>query len=155
MLPETFTITCPKCDAEFPLTETLAQPLIAAERAKTQLEAQNRAAALKKHEEDLSVRQQALDDLRRQLDARQSEIDAAVDRKLRAERDVLSKAAEKKAADTYAGRLLAAERELAEKQARLAEAENAELALRRERRTSKRRNRGSNWRSNADFRTSA
>lgn len=54
--------------------------------------------------------------------------------KLRAERDALAKAAEKKAADSYSDRLLAVEQELADKQARLAEAENAELALRKERR---------------------
>jgi len=75
-----------------------------------------------------------LEDLKRELDVRQGEIDAAVEQKLRAERSVLAKAAEKKASDTYAGRLLAVEQELADKRAKLAEAENAELALRKERR---------------------
>jgi hypothetical protein len=134
MLHET-TVVCPRCELEFPLSETLAQPLIAAERAKIQRETQERALALKKHEEDLATRQLALDDLKRQLDLRQNEIDAAVENKLRAERDVLAKAAEQKAAESYATRLQAAEQELAEKQAKLAEAENAELALRKERRT--------------------
>jgi hypothetical protein len=134
MLHET-TVVCPRCELEFPLSETLAQPLIAAERAKIQRETQERASALKKHEEDLATRQLALDDLKRQLDLRQNEIDAAVENKLRAERDVLAKAAEQKAAESYATRLQAAEQELAEKQAKLAEAENAELTLRKERRT--------------------
>lgn len=134
MLHET-SITCPSCNVEFPLTETLAQPIIAAERAKIQRETQERAAALNKHEQDLVQRRKALEDLKRELDVRQGEIDAAVEQKLRSERDVLAKAAEKKAADAYADRFLAVERELAEKQARLAEAENAELALRKERRT--------------------
>jgi hypothetical protein len=134
MLQET-NITCPRCNLEFPLSETLARPLIAAERAKIQRASQELATALKQHEEDVSARQLALDDLKRQLDARHNEIDAAVEQKLRAERDVLAKAAEKKAADTYGVRLLAAEQELAEKQAKLADAENAELALRKERRT--------------------
>jgi hypothetical protein len=134
MLQET-KITCPRCALEFPLSETLAQPIITAERAKIQRETQELSSALKKHEQDLSARQQALDDLKRQLDARQSEIDAAVEKKLRAEREVLSKAAEQKAAESYATRLLAAEQELAEKQAKLAEAESAELALRKERRS--------------------
>jgi len=133
MLQET-NITCPRCNLEFPLSETLAQPLIAAERAKIQRESQELATALKQHEEDLSARQLALDDLKRQLDLRQNEIDAAVENKLRAERDVLAKAAEQKAAESYATRLQAAEQELAEKQAKLAEAENAELALRKEQR---------------------
>ncbi|MBZ5614701.1 MAG: DUF2130 domain-containing protein [Acidobacteriia bacterium] len=134
MLHET-TITCPSCNVEFPLTETLAQPLIAAERAKIQRETQERASALNKHEQDLSQRRKALEDLKRELDVRYGEIDAAVEQKLRAERDVLAKAAEKKAADAYADRLLAVEQELADKQAKLAKAENAELALRKERRT--------------------
>jgi len=134
MLRETI-ITCPSCNVEFPLTETLAQPLIAAERVKIQRETQERATALNKHEQDLAQRQKALDDLKRELDVRQGEIAAAVDQKLRAERDVLAKAAEKKAADAYANRLSAVEQELADKQAKLAEAESAELALRKERRT--------------------
>lgn len=133
MLQDT-TVVCPRCELEFPLSETLAQPLLIAERAKIQRETQELTSALKKHEQDLSARQQALDDLKRQLETRQNEIDAAVERKLLAERELLSKAAEKKAADAYAGRLLAAEQELAEKQVKLAEAENAELALRKERR---------------------
>jgi hypothetical protein len=133
MLQET-NITCPRCNLEFPLSETLAQPLIVAERAKIQRESQKLATALKQHEEDLSARQLALDNLKRQLDLRQNEIDAAVENKLRVERDVLAKAAEQKAAESYATRLQAAEQELAEKQAKLAEAENAELALRKEQR---------------------
>ena len=41
------TVTCPSCNVEFPLTETLAQPIVAAERAKIQRETQERVAALK------------------------------------------------------------------------------------------------------------
>ena len=133
MLQDT-TVVCPRCEFAFPLTETLAQPLLTAERAKIHRENQELTSALKKHEQDLSARQQTLDDLKRQLDARQNEIDVAVEAKLRAERELLSKAADKKAVDAYAGRLQAAERELADKQAKLAEAEAAELSLRREQR---------------------
>jgi len=133
MLHET-SITCPSCHVEFPLTETLAQPFITAERAKIQRETQERAVVLNKHEQDLVQRQKALDDLQHKLDVRQGEIDAAVEQKLCAQRDVLAAAAEKKAAAAYADRLSAVEQELAEKQGRLAAAENAELALRKERR---------------------
>jgi len=133
MLQDT-TVVCPRCELAFPLTETLAQPLLIAERAKIQRETQELTSALKKHEQDLSARQLSLDDLKRQLDARQNEIDAAVDEKLQAERGALAKAAEQKAAESYANRLRATEQELAQKQEKLAEAENAELALRRERR---------------------
>jgi hypothetical protein len=134
MLQDT-TVVCPRCELAFPLTETLAQPLLIAERAKIQRETQERASALKKHEEDLSTRQNALDDLKRQLDVRQNEIDAAVEQKLQTERGALAKAGEQKAAESYASRLRAAERELAEKQTKLAAAETAELTLRKERRT--------------------
>ncbi len=133
MLHET-SITCPSCHVEFPLTETLAQPFITAERAKIQRETQERATALNKHEQDLVQRRKALEDLKRELDVRQGEIDAAVEHKLHAEREVLAQAAEKKAAAAYADRLSAVEQELVEKHARLADAENAELALRKERR---------------------
>lgn len=133
MLHET-SITCPRCELEFPITETLAQPFIAAERTRLEKQAEERTDALKKQEDTLSTRQRTLDDLKRQLDARQGEIDDAVERKLQAERNVLAKAAEKKAADAYSARLLAVEQELAEKQAKLTEAEAAELALRKERR---------------------
>jgi len=133
MLHET-SITCPSCHVEFPLTETLAQPFITAERARLQREVQERSSALTRNEQDLVRRQKALDDLQHKLDVRQSEIDAAVEQKLRAERDVLAAAAEKKAAAAYADRLSAVEQELATKQGRLAEAEKAELALRKERR---------------------
>jgi len=80
MLHET-SITCPRCKLEFPITETLAQPFITAERTKIEREAQERAAELKKQESALSTRQLALDELKRQLDARQREIDKAVERK--------------------------------------------------------------------------
>jgi len=133
MLHET-SITCPRCKLEFPITETLAQPFIVAERTKIEKQAEERAAEMKKQEDVLSTRQLALDDLKRQMDARQSKIDDAVEQKLQAERNVLAKAAEKKASDEYAVRLLAAEQELAEKRDKLAEAEAAELALRKERR---------------------
>lgn len=38
MNSQTFNISCPKCGKAFPLSETLAKPIIAAERAKAQQE---------------------------------------------------------------------------------------------------------------------
>lgn len=99
MNSQTFNISCPKCGKEFPLNETLAKPIIAAERAKSQ-----------------------------------QEIDTVVQQKLAAERDALTKAAYKNAADVYAEKLVAVEEELAAKEAKLAQADQAELNLRRERR---------------------
>ncbi len=129
-----FNITCPECGEEFPLTETLAKPLITAERAKAQEEVKKHVEALKKQEQGLSQRQKALDDLKARLDARQTEIETAVQEKLATERNALTQAAYKTAADAYAEKLLAAEQELSEKDSKLAEADQAELKLRRERR---------------------
>jgi hypothetical protein len=99
MNSQSFDIACPKCGKEFPLTETLAKPIIAAERAKAQ-----------------------------------QEIESLVQQKLASERDALAKTAYKQAADVYAEKLVAVEKELSEKDAKLAEADRAELTLRRERR---------------------
>lgn len=99
MNSQTFNIACPKCGKEFPLNETLAKPIIAAERAKAQ-----------------------------------QEVETLVQQKLAAERDALTKTAYKNAADVYAEKLVAVEQELAEKDTKLAEADQAELTLRRERR---------------------
>src|SRR5260370_3455963 len=138
MMPQMSTrslnIACPNCKVQFPLTETLAQPFIDTERAKAQQEAQERAAIARKREQELAQREKAMAELKDQLDTRQTEIDAIVADELQEQREAWGKAADKKAADALAAKLLAAEQELAEKRAKLAEAEDAELALRKERR---------------------
>jgi hypothetical protein len=134
MSTQSFNITCPNCKVQFPLTETLAKPFIDTERAKVQQEAQERAAIVRNREQEVARREKAMAELKNQLDTRQAEIDAIVAAKLQEQREPLAKAADKKAADEYAAKLLAAEQELAEKQAKLAETEDAELALRKERR---------------------
>jgi hypothetical protein len=134
MSTQNFNITCPNCKVQFPLTETLAQPFIDAERAKAQQEAQERAAIARKHDRELEQRENAMAELKDQLDTRQREIDAIVAAKLGEQREALAKAADKKAADAFAAKLMAAEQELAEKQAKLGQAEGVELALRKERR---------------------
>ena len=134
VMTQSFNIKCPKCRFEIPLTETLAQPLIDAERAKLQQEVQARAAALIQREREIAQRQVALDELQSQVEVRQKKIEAAVEQRLRDERDNLTKMAEKKALDAYATKLRAAEQEIAEKQSRLTKAEEVELAMRRERR---------------------
>jgi len=134
MSTQSFNIACPNCKVQFPLTETLAQPFIDAERAKIQQETQERTAITRKREQELAQREKAMAELKDQLDTRQTQMDAIVAAKLQEQREALAKAADKKAADAFAAKLLAAEQELAEKQAKLAEAEDAELALRKERR---------------------
>jgi len=132
--PQSFTITCPKCKTEIPLTETLAQPLIEAEREKVQEEVRARGLTMAKRERELAQRLRSLDDIQENLNARAKEIEGAVEERIRNEREALTRVAEKKASDIYAAKLRAAEQELAEKQARLSKAEQGELAIRKERR---------------------
>jgi hypothetical protein len=115
---QSFKIICPKCKTEIPLIETLAQPLIAAEREKVQEEVRARAVTITKREQEVAQRLQSLDRLEANLNARAKEIEGAVEERIRKEREALTRVAEKKASDTYAAKLRAAEQELAEKQAR-------------------------------------
>lgn len=136
---ETFVIACPqchtsmstavceKCGAPLPLATILAQPYIEAEL-------NQQSAALQTREQELASRLKSLDTVEENLNARAAEIDAAVEQKLRKEREALTKIVEKKAADGYTRKLRAATQELEETQAKLAKAEQAELAVRRERR---------------------
>ena len=119
MSSQSFNITCPNCKVQFPLTEILAQPFIDAERAKAQHESQELAANVRNREQELAHREKAMAELKNQFDTQQMEIDAIVAARLQDQREVLAKAADKKAADAYAAKLLAAEQELAEKQAEL------------------------------------
>jgi len=77
-----FTITCPKCKTEFPLTQTLAQPFIDAERTKLQAQAREREAVLQRREQLLVEHGQQLEELQAQLNIRQAKIDTAVEAKL-------------------------------------------------------------------------
>src|SRR5580704_10475730 len=83
---QSFTITCPKCKTEIPLTETLAQPLIEAEREKVQEEVRARGLTIAKREQELAQRLRSLDDLQANLNVRAKEIEGAVDERIRKER---------------------------------------------------------------------
>jgi hypothetical protein len=131
---ESFKVICPKCKTEIPLTETLAQPLIEAEREKVQEELRARGLTVAKREQELAQRLQSLDRLEANLNARATEIEVVVEQTIRKEREALTKGAERKAAELYVERLKAAERELVDNHAKLAAAEAAELAVRKERR---------------------
>jgi hypothetical protein len=133
MQNDTFNISCPACKYEFPLTETLAQPLIAAEREKAQREVQERSSVLQNREAELARDREELVERQKAIQNQASAIEATIKQKLQSERKVLAEAAEKKAADLYAAKLSSAEHELAAKQAKLAEAEKAELQARKER----------------------
>jgi hypothetical protein len=129
----TFNVSCPVCKSEFPLTETLAQPLIAAEREKAQREVQERVSALQSRETELTRSQEELEARQKILKDRESTIEATVNQKLQSERKALAETAEKKAAETYATKLSSVEQELAIKKAQLAKSEESELQARKDR----------------------
>jgi hypothetical protein len=127
-------IVCPKCSHQIPLTESIAAPLLEAERKGFQ---QKLAA----HEAEFGRK---VDDLRRQQDelaeARES-IEEQVRQRLAAERTQVAATEAKKARELVAGDLAAIRQQLAEneqllkvREAKLAEAQQAQAeALRKQR----------------------
>jgi hypothetical protein len=126
-------VTCPKCGASVPLTEALARPFLDAERKKLEKEALERAATLERREGEVEKKRQALAATEKTLKKQQTEIDHVVEERLRAERESLTQDAAKKASGSYAAKLQAAEKELAENKAKLVAAEKAELEARQQR----------------------
>jgi hypothetical protein len=98
-----------------------------------QREVQERASALQSREAELAHDRAELAERQRGIETQAVAIETTVQQKLQSERKALAEAAEKRAADLYAARLSNVEQELAAKQAKLAEAEEAELQARKER----------------------
>ncbi|MBI4719174.1 MAG: DUF2130 domain-containing protein [Planctomycetes bacterium] len=121
------TIECPKCGAEFKLTEALAAPLL--ERQRALLEAQVR----QRHEE-LAARERAVaeqaEDVRRGRAAVEEEVAA----RLKVEREAIARQESEKAAARLTVDLTDLREQLAEKEKRLGESRQAELELRKQRR---------------------
>lgn len=128
------TITCPKCNAEIRLTESLAAPLIASTRkqyeeqiAEKETSYAKREAALKEQQAELAKTKQAIDD--------------EVAEKLKAERAIIVAEEAKKARLQLGGDLETKTKELAELQdvlaqrdEKLAEAQKAQAELIRKQR---------------------
>ena len=127
------TITCPVCQSEFPLTETLAQPLIAAERERAVRELQERTSALQNRESGLARDRNSLAQIEKEIEKRAATIEATVQQKLESERKALAEAAEATAAGAYENKVRDLEQELTRKRTELANVERMELQVRRER----------------------
>lgn len=117
-------IMCPHCQGRFPLTETLAQPMVAAERqrllqeqAKRQAELDRRAASLQRAEDEL-----------RQT---QANLDHQVAEKLAAEVSRVRQAEQTKARAEVGTEVRSLRDELTAKTEALQTAQDQELALRR------------------------
>ena len=105
------TITCPFCSEEISLSDTLYKQIKESTRKEFEVEA-------RKKESDLKARERTLEE--------------TISKRLAAERQKLSEAAEKKAAERFSLKMKAMEDENTEKSKRLDEAEKAELELRKQ-----------------------
>src|SRR5256885_402891 len=109
-MPE-LTFSCPKCQTEIPLTETLARPLLDAERAKVSREVRERAAAIGKREEEVAQECSRLANLQRSLNAQAADVEKALQQRLGEERAVIAAAEAKKAESQFKALLDTAHRE--------------------------------------------
>jgi hypothetical protein len=127
-------ITCPKCSHQIPLTESIAAPLLEAERLDFRQKLAAKEAEFERKADDLKRQQDAV------TRARES-IEEQVRQRLEAERGAAALAATKKARDEVAGDLAVLRHQLADNEqllkvrdAKLAEAQQAQAeALRKQR----------------------
>ncbi|MBR0857832.1 DUF2130 domain-containing protein [Bradyrhizobium liaoningense] len=127
-------IICPKCSHEIALTESLAAPLLEAERKSLQQKLAAREAEFSAKADDLRRREDEI------TKARES-VEDQVKQRLQAERSTLAAAEAKKARDAVAseielfkGQLAESQQLLHERDAKLAEAQRAQAeALRKQR----------------------
>jgi len=132
------TITCPGCQIEIRLTESLAAPLLAETRRQFQHQLAQQERAVAARERHLREREQQLTDARRELD---TEVASAVESALASERAALIAEEARKARLATAVELDTKARELAElnellqaRDAKLAEAQQAQADLLRRQR---------------------
>jgi hypothetical protein len=127
------TIICPHCTTEIRLTESLAAPLIAATRQQFEKQLADKDAAIAQREQSLQTQQQALAEAKRNL---QDHINQQVSEQLNAERAHVIAEESRKAKAAAALELEHKSRELAElndvlkeRDAKLAEAQQAQAEL--------------------------
>src|SRR6516225_7720944 len=128
------TITCPSCSTEIKLTEGLAAPLIQATRAEYETK-------IAEKEQDISSREAALRDQQKAVEQARNAIDEQVTEKVQSERRAIAAEEAKKAKLAAAADLETKTRELAELQqvltqrnAKLEQAQKAQVDLMRKQR---------------------
>lgn len=145
------TITCGSCGARIELTEALAAPLVARLKQKVEAEAKQREAALAARTEGLARQAAELEAARAAVAKSQAEIAqgkaavaeaeraveqrvaAAVAEKVRAEAQRIAREQEAKAGAAWEARLREMQATLVEKDRKLADAQRAELDVRKAR----------------------
>jgi hypothetical protein len=132
------TIFCPNCRAEIPLTESIAAPLIAATRLQYEKQLSQKDEEVARRETAMRERERQIAEARRTLDAQVAD---RVSAQLAAERERVAAEESKKARLASAAELDAKARELAELQEvlkvrndKLAEAQQAQADLLKQRR---------------------
>lgn len=132
------TVTCPSCQVEIKLTESLAAPLLAETRRQFQQQLAQKDAAITERAQSLRMQEQQLAAARRELDAK---VAAEVESALAAARATLIAEEARKAKQAAAAELDARSRELAElkellqaRDAKLAAAQQAQAELLRKQR---------------------
>lgn len=127
------TITCPNCNSAVPLTESLAAPLIAATRKQFETQLKQKDADIARREQGLKEQEQQLLDAKRSLE---DQVKQQVEKQLQAERRRVVEEETRKAKQAAAAELEHKSRELTElhevlkvRDAKLAEAQNAQAEL--------------------------
>ena len=121
------TINCPKCGAEIELSEALTNKIRQGLRTELQSEAQKQQEAILQREASLKAKET-------QLEEDKARLDQAVHDRVEAERRRLAAEAVAKAEADYRVKSEGLEKELAEKSAKLGEAQRLEIELRRQQR---------------------
>jgi hypothetical protein len=128
------TITCPNCQTEIKLTESLAAPLIAATKREYEKKIADKDAALEKREAELRQQQDAVKEER-------ANVEVLVAERLKAEREIVVADEARKAKLQFGTDLETKESEIAElkhvllqRDAKLAEAQAAQVELLRKQR---------------------
>ncbi len=120
-------ITCPKCAAEFPLSEAVSHRL----RDELKADFEKERGQLN---EALAKREKKLGDEQATLALRQKDLGAELARQLDAERRKLTDAAARQAEDKLGTQLKDLQAQLGEQQSKLRQAQEAELSLRKQQR---------------------
>src|SRR5580765_5068545 len=79
-------IVCPTCHNEVPLTETLARPIIEAERLKLESEMRQRTTAAERREHEIRQAESDITSLRKNLDVQAADIEKTLQERLEIER---------------------------------------------------------------------
>ncbi len=120
-------ITCPHCSGQFPLTETLAQPLLRAAQAEHEKAYGKRAADQARKDRELQEREA-------QITKERAELANQVEKKVTEELERLQTAAKEKARSEVAVEVESLRSELKDKQEALSSAKKQELELLRQKR---------------------